>query len=934
MQNLDWIDLRGRQMHHTPWGSRNPAFPLSQDSIGDIFSAFLAAGGDEDALFALLNRHLPKTASPAGRMILENRSLFFSLEFQFYLIVFTKELLQDLYFRCTGSKDMPLSADHRIIEAGPARFDPWRYEFDGYDDGYLSITNMRSMLLYAEEIYREPGVAAEALAFLNRCVPEPFRVERSFFDRQEVLISFEYLFYLASLFEYLTNDPDYVYHSHYYGYRHDNLIARSIFIQPSISPAEGFLQWQARTNNVYRMSINEGKNRLQVHIHLRKPIQTGMFGMYEKHCIAGIRQACPAVYRAFLELAVRGEVKTKNIDIPGDRYSFITDIRWKAPQRLQRTYRFSLLAGFLLSGLIAGTIFFLPPPLALPAVTALSIAFILASTFTLAKKTGKIRTMDSQFRETRELIDQQYASLKERTEALLRERNSLEEKVAARTSELKTALERLKALDKGKTNFLANISHELRTPLTLLSVPLEEIRAGTYGNTLAHDDSVFMLMERNVRRLAGQIDQLLEFTRFDLDTIPFSPEPVELVSYCSDLAAELRPLARKKGLDLFFVNKTDVAKLIIKADLSMLETAMLNLLNNGLKFTGEGSVGISISKEGEGIRLAVEDTGIGFDPALKEKLFLRFSQLNEHRSRSYEGAGLGLALVKEISRKHGWNLDAVSSPGKGSTFSLIIPAVAPEESLPSSRGAGSSKKRSELITSGLDFSAAPTPHVREDSGKEIILLIEDNSDMAHIVSKVLAASYQVVWAQNGRQAVEMVRAGLSAALVICDVMMPEMNGYQVMEKLNTLQNGTAVPFIFLTALTERKEEIKGLSSGAIDYISKPFSPRELILKVGNILSARKASYRQALEDSRSAERLKRFFEDGAGERKGNEFDRFGISAAERRVVELLRLGLQDKEIAERLSLSPRTVAAHLGRMYQKTDTGNRTELITLLYSDR
>jgi DNA-binding NarL/FixJ family response regulator len=268
-----------------------------------------------------------------------------------------------------------------------------------------------------------------------------------------------------------------------------------------------------------------------------------------------------------------------------------------------------------------------------------------------------------------------------------------------------------------------------------------------------------------------------------------------------------------------------------------------------------------------------------------------------------------------------------SGPGEGSAFSLIIPLL-PEESLPFAAGPGDYRK--ERAGSGLFLSGACEDTVISEE-KDSILLVEDNPDMAAILRSLLETRYNLHWCGGGQETLEYLNSNPPVALIICDVMMPGMSGFSLREKIISRGDYKDTPFVFLTALADPGDKVLGLETGALDYIQKPFSSSELLLKIQNLLETHKASYRQALRDREGIERLHRLATPKEPLGTPVQWDGLGITPAEKRVLELLRQGFQDKEIASKLSLSPRTISSHLGNLYRKTDTQNRIELLNRLY---
>jgi hypothetical protein len=348
-----------------------------------------------------------------------------------------------------------------------------------------------------------------------------------------------------------------------------------------------------------------------------------------------------------------------------------------------------------------------------------------------------------------------------------------------------------------------------------------------------------------------------------------------------------------------------------------------------LKFTETGGISLILCLlPGEDkVKLTVKDTGLGFIPEEKDRIFQRFTQADEHKDRHHEGTGLGLALTKEIAGRHEWQMDVESSPGIGSSFSLTMPLLteAVQES-PLSVG----EHRKSRAASGI-LNPVACEETDYTSERDSILIVEDNPDMVEILRALLETRYNLHWCGSGTKALVYLKSNPPVSLIICDVMMPGMSGFSFRRELVKAVTYSEVPFVFLTALADPKDKVQGLQSGALDYIQKPFPSSELLLKIKNLLETHQASYRQALRDSESTERLLRLSGKLEHTVDKNDWEYFGVSDAEKRVLDLLRQGLQDKEIALKLSLSTRTISSHLSNLYRKTDTQNRIELLNKLY---
>ena len=948
--------LHDRLMVHRPWikssewkrysGHQRKSWPQKGSAVRSVFEAFIKAGGDGGSLCGMINSYIPEKKYMVEPEELLDEERRFSLEYYFYLTELCKYLLDNEKFRYQIDAETRLPGDHYIFEQGPMKFTPWIDEGEKNKTGYLSLTNIKCFFDYTEHAmqpvpyYSEDKESAGreisdlVSRLLNSRAGREYKINKDFIDQVGILVSLEYILYTACFFEVLTNDVDFNLHSMYYGFKNSNILAKSIFIQPDQPVAEGFINWQKQTNNFYNYDLKQGRRTISIKFSLKNLLGSGMCGLYEEIAVKKCMQGNPAASRAFIEhstgKAVDFRVLKRN---PGEDF-FTVRLKWKpsysyvniiaaaagAPAILLLLF---FISNLFLSGHSANYLYM--------ATGALFCGFLAGLN---AYRQSKSRTVQKQFLKSKELVLEQLEYLKHSSAALLKERNALDQKVKERTAELNEALEQLKQLDRSKTNFIAAVSHELRTPLTLLSVPLEGIKNGRYGKKLDSESHVFSLIERNVIRLKNQINQLLDFSRLDLGTMVFEPQLIELTGYCRGLAAELESLADKKGLYLAVDNRAGADEVFIKADKPMLETVALNLLNNALKFTEKGGIQIIVSKtpDDEKIILTVKDTGIGFTPDDKSQIFKRFTQAEESRERHREGAGLGLALVSEIAERHGWGLEAEGRPGEGSEFSIIMQAADGGGQITADYSDDNSlySSRQERMEPGLLFPKQENDGIK-DKKKDTILIVEDNPDMWIVLQDLLSSEYNLKWCAGGRAALVWLKSKPQLSMIICDVMMPGMSGFSFRRNMLKDNDYSTLPFIYLTALADPQEKAEGLKTGAVDYIQKPFVGNELLLKVRNLVESYKSSYLQAVKDRQSVERLSRIAAGIISEPSDQERAKFGITKAEQRVVELVRLGLQDKEIAAELSISARTVSSHLSHLYQKTDTQNRVELINKLY---
>lgn len=409
------------------------------------------------------------------------------------------------------------------------------------------------------------------------------------------------------------------------------------------------------------------------------------------------------------------------------------------------------------------------------------------------------------------------------------------------------ALERINAkklheLDMMKLRFYTNISHEIRTPLTLILGPLEKLRNNSVpkNEIKGHLD----LMHRNASQLHQLINQLLDFRKLETGNIQLNPTVGDVVPFVAEIVKSFEKYAEDKGIELKFNSLKK--EIVTSFDADKLAKILNNLLSNAFKFTPEGgkiSVNLALifDREGENsdventesrlIEITVKDTGIGIEEKNHEKIFSRFFQVDDGRNMT--GTGIGLALTRELVKLHNGKISVQSKPGKGSRFTVLLPFSEPltEPTLPvKSYEAG-----------GHETSSAENSQTHEISmpGKKVMLLIDDNADVRFYLKSHFSSNFEVIEAKNGYEGWE-IALKVIPDIIISDVMMPDMDGFDFCKKLKKDIRISHIPVILVTALGSREHELRGLSYGADDYITKPFDIAILQTKVENTLSVRQS----------------------------------------------------------------------------------------------
>lgn len=413
------------------------------------------------------------------------------------------------------------------------------------------------------------------------------------------------------------------------------------------------------------------------------------------------------------------------------------------------------------------------------------------------------------------------------------ERNRMQTKSELKIQASRT--EQLKELDRLKSEFFANISHEFRTPLTLISGPLEQLMSGTYQGNAQQE---YALMKSNAQRLQKLIDQLLDLSKLDAGKLDIHKRNDDIVVFARQILSAFQPLAEKSRIQLDF--QSDIPSCALDFDPEQMEKILFNLLSNAFKFTpAHGRIWIQIEKttgdrQQPYIRIRVGDTGKGISPGSLPFVFDRFYK---SEGPSFEaGTGIGLALAKELVGLHGGTIEVQSEQGKGAVFQLWFPLLqsAPKSALPISV---SPAPVTDEWLGARHLEADPAMPVVDDA-LPLVLVVEDNVEMSGYIQRSLADSYQIVTAFDGLQGLKLAQE-MVPDLIISDLMMPEMNGYELCKKIKTDEYCSHIPLILLTAKASGGSRIEGLQAGADDYLVKPFNVRELKARVNNLIAQRK-----------------------------------------------------------------------------------------------
>ncbi len=455
---------------------------------------------------------------------------------------------------------------------------------------------------------------------------------------------------------------------------------------------------------------------------------------------------------------------------------------------------------------------------------------------------------------------------------------------------LAKANEDLKNLDKMKTQFFANVSHEVRTPLTSIIAPLQSLRQGDVGSLNIDQNDLLDQMHRNAIRLLDLINQMLDFSKLEAGKAHLRLSLVDMVDYTEDIVSLFKEVAIRKDLNLIFdaSNLTD-GQIFIDND--RYERIITNLIRNAIKFTETGGITVSLKRENDTFILMITDTGIGISKENLPHIFKRFEQVDGTSTRSFDGTGLGLAIVEESVNLLQGKISVESVIDMGTVFTIEIPAdLIDREPHALVERRGSDRRNTPESWNGdnrrnderrkTDYAHVPVselaqiesqtyavhdqsqiPENTEPSGRRV-LITEDTDDLRHYIAKILSnLGHDVISAENGQAAWKILREEGDIDVLVSDIMMPKMDGYDLLRKIRSDEELQDLPVILITAKAGDDPKLKALGIGADDYLPKPINVRELDARIRNLLTSRdlhRASAEAAVMDQRIEELMMGF----------------------------------------------------------------------------
>lgn len=394
---------------------------------------------------------------------------------------------------------------------------------------------------------------------------------------------------------------------------------------------------------------------------------------------------------------------------------------------------------------------------------------------------------------------------------------------------------RLKEMDQLKSSLYTNVTHEFRTPLTVILGMADHLQAKAEDQQWQDAARPLEMIQRNGNNLLRLVNEMLDLARLESGHLQLELVQSDVIPYLKYLSESFHSLAQEKHIDLTVYS--EIEELIMDFDVAKLAVIMSNLLANALKFTPErGKVIIHLNEGSAAGRrhffIKVKDNGDGIAEAAIPRIFDRFYQGDHSATRLHEGTGIGLALTKELVELMGGTIAVRSAPGKGSEFLVKLPVTTDAPTIPAAR------EYLDIIPPAVPVLETIVGGEDDDQQLPLVLIIEDNWDVANYLKIALGPTYQCLHAANGGQGLDIAFAEIPD-LIICDVMMPGMDGFEVCSILKTDERSNHIPIIMLTARVGVEDRLTGLSQGADAYLAKPFEKEELLIRLDNLIGVRK-----------------------------------------------------------------------------------------------
>ena len=430
-----------------------------------------------------------------------------------------------------------------------------------------------------------------------------------------------------------------------------------------------------------------------------------------------------------------------------------------------------------------------------------------------------------------------------------RKQRQRKEELAAQNTLIQEQSEQLKQLDTSKSRFFANVSHELRTPISLVLGPIGTVLKRKQLEK--EDRQLLQMAKQGGQNLQLLVNEILDLGKLESGKMELVHSPVHLASYFKNYFVQFESLGYQKGITYGY----DILmpkNMAVQLDKEKCRQLVFNLLSNAFKFSSfNGQINVVLKMDGHQLQLEVSDTGKGIHPDDLPHVFDRYFQANRSNDAASGGTGIGLSLCQQYAKLFGGGISVESTLGKGSIFKVEFPVEVVEghvlEEDLSDELASNFKDVKEKPDQFILPATAPDTHA-DDNKKPTVLVAEDNVELQRYLQLVLKDHYQVALAENGQAAMDHIAANGHPDLIVSDLMMPVMDGYQFLKQLKSDPATEQIPAIMLTARAEKDDRLKALRIGVDDYMTKPFDEEELLVRIANLLSNQSVRRTAAIEE--------------------------------------------------------------------------------------
>ena len=409
------------------------------------------------------------------------------------------------------------------------------------------------------------------------------------------------------------------------------------------------------------------------------------------------------------------------------------------------------------------------------------------------------------------------------------EKKRLLENEKRKTELEKKRVDELRKIDKLKDEFLANTSHELRTPLNGIIGLAESLKDGVAGKLSDKANDNLDMITNSGKRLSHLINDILDFSKLKNKDLALALRPVDLYSVTQVILKLSEPLI--DGKDIRLINDVDPGLPLIEADENRLQQILHNLIGNAIKFTKQGEISLSARPVDTSMEISVSDSGIGIDEDKFKSIFNSFEQGDGSTIREYGGTGLGLSVTRQLVELHGGQISVQSKLGQGSIFSFSMPLSKTKRGAMDDPGDSAKEIIKAVVKEVPDDTIKTNDQVQEIVGKRILIVDDEPVNRRVLENHLRLAGYSIEEANNGQEALNLIENSPPFDLVLLDIMMPGMSGFEVCEQIRTKYLTSELPIVMLTAKNRVSDLVTGFSAGANDYLTKPFSKNELLSRI-------------------------------------------------------------------------------------------------------